>query len=127
MSHFSCIKTSIKDLAILEKTLRDLKFTYSTKKSYLKNGNGDLKYVDIIARKQNDDTLGFLWNGEEYTFVADMELWKDKIPTENFIEKILQEYALNSIIQESKNAGFQEIQKETLNDGSIKLTVQRWI
>nr|YP_009511367.1 hypothetical protein [Gracilariopsis mclachlanii]AXI97244.1 hypothetical protein [Gracilariopsis mclachlanii] len=127
MSHFSCIKTSIKNLAILEKTLKDLKFTYSTKKSYLKNGNGDLKYVDIIAQRQNNDTLGFLWNGEEYTFIADIELWKDKIPTENFIEKILQEYALNSIIQESKNAGFQEIQKETLNDGSIKLTVQRWI
>nr|YP_009511163.1 hypothetical protein [Gracilariopsis longissima]AXI97040.1 hypothetical protein [Gracilariopsis longissima]UAD88956.1 hypothetical protein [Gracilariopsis longissima] len=127
MSHFSCIKTSIKSLKILQKTLEDLKFTYSIKKSYLKNGNGELEYVDIIAQKENNDILGFLWNGEEYTFIADLELWQDKIPVQNFIEKILQQYALNSIIKESHNAGFQEIQKETLQDGSIKLIVQRWI
>nr|YP_009294727.1 hypothetical protein Gch_128 [Gracilariopsis chorda]AOM66987.1 hypothetical protein Gch_128 [Gracilariopsis chorda] len=127
MSHFSCIKTSIKKLKILQKTLEDLKFTYSTKKSYLKNANGDLKYVDIIAQKQNNDILGFLWNGKEYIFIADIELWEDKIPVQNFIEKILQQYALNCILKESHNAGFQEIQKEKLKDGSIKLIVQRWI
>uniref|UniRef100_A0AAU7YRB9 Uncharacterized protein ycf35 n=1 Tax=Gracilaria hainanensis TaxID=2871843 RepID=A0AAU7YRB9_9FLOR len=128
MSHFSRITTSITDLKILQQSLKDLDFDYSTKNSHLQDGNGNLEPVDIIVKKNDKNIMGFVWNGKEYTFISDFDLWQNHhdIYPENIIEKILQQYAINSIIDVSHNEGFQAIDRETLKDGSIKLTVQRW-
>nr|YP_009510754.1 hypothetical protein [Gracilaria gracilis]AXI96427.1 hypothetical protein [Gracilaria gracilis] len=128
MSHFSRITTSINDLKILKQSLKDLSFEYSTHKAYLEDGNGNLEYVDMIVKKNDKNIMGFIWNGTEYAFISDFDLWKDdnQMYPENIIEKILQQYAINSIIQVSYNEGFKTVNKEKLTDGSIKLTVQRW-
>nr|YP_009509186.1 hypothetical protein [Gracilaria vermiculophylla]AXI96836.1 hypothetical protein [Gracilaria vermiculophylla]QXU75050.1 hypothetical protein [Gracilaria vermiculophylla]WDZ68002.1 hypothetical protein [Gracilaria vermiculophylla] len=128
MSHFSRIKTSITNLKILQKTLKDLNFECTTEKSYLKDGNGNLEYVDILAKKNNKNIIGFFWDKKEYTFISDFDLWKVNrdMYTENIVEIILQQYALNSIIATSHNEGFKTIKNQKLEDGSIKLTIQRW-
>nr|YP_063532.1 Ycf35 [Gracilaria tenuistipitata var. liui]AAT79607.1 conserved hypothetical plastid protein [Gracilaria tenuistipitata var. liui] len=128
MSHFSRIKTSITNLEILQKTLQDLNFECSIEKSQLKDGNGNLEYVDIIAKNNNKNIIGFLWNKTEYTFVSDFGLWQDykNIHPENIVEKILQQYAINSIIKTSNSEGFKTIEKQKLANGSIKLVLQRW-
>nr|YP_010198108.1 hypothetical protein LK226_pgp198 [Gracilaria ornata]UAD86524.1 hypothetical protein [Gracilaria ornata] len=128
MSHFSRITTNITDLKILQQSLKDLNFEYSTKNSHLQDSNGNLEYMDMVVRKNDKNIIGFLWNGKEYTFISDFELWKHdhQIYQENIIEKILQQYAINSIIEISHTEGFKTINKEKLQDGSIKLIVQRW-
>nr|YP_009019540.1 hypothetical protein [Gracilaria salicornia]AHH24508.1 hypothetical protein [Gracilaria salicornia]UAD87516.1 hypothetical protein [Gracilaria salicornia] len=128
MSHFSRITTNITDLKILQQSLKDLNFDYITQKSYLKDGNGNLESVDIIVKKNDKNVIGFAWNGKEYTFISDFDLWQNhyEIYPENIIEKILQQYAINSIINISHTEGFQTINKEKLQDGSVKLIVQRW-
>nr|UAD87720.1 hypothetical protein [Gracilaria textorii] len=128
MSHFSRITTNITDLKILQQSLTDLNFEYSTKESHLQDSNGNLEYMDIVVRKNDKNIIGFSWNGREYTFISDFDLWKNnhEICQENIIEKILQQYAINSIIQVSHIEGFKTINKEKLQDGSIKLIVQRW-
>nr|YP_010197088.1 hypothetical protein LK098_pgp198 [Crassiphycus crassissimus]UAD84892.1 hypothetical protein [Crassiphycus crassissimus]UAD85096.1 hypothetical protein [Crassiphycus crassissimus] len=128
MSHFSRIKTSITNLNILKQTLKDLNLKYSIKKSHLEDSNGNLEYVDMIIKKNDKNIMGFLWNGKEYTFIADFDIWQHNhdIYPENIIEKILQQYAINSIIKVSNNQGFTTVEKEKLRDGSMKLIVQRW-
>nr|YP_009244549.1 hypothetical protein Gchil_141 [Agarophyton chilense]AMK96791.1 hypothetical protein Gchil_141 [Agarophyton chilense]ASP44686.1 hypothetical protein [Agarophyton chilense]UAD84279.1 hypothetical protein [Agarophyton chilense] len=128
MSHFSRIKTSITNVEVLQKTLQDLKFECSIGKSQLKDSNGNLEYVDIVAKKNNKNIIGFLWNRTEYIFISDFGLWQDyqNMYPENIIEKILQQYAINSIIRSSNTEGFKTIEKQKLTNGSIKLVLQRW-
>nr|YP_010196474.1 hypothetical protein LK223_pgp199 [Gracilaria cervicornis]UAD83871.1 hypothetical protein [Gracilaria cervicornis] len=128
MSHFSRIKTNITDLKILQKSLTDINLEYSMNKLHLQDSNGNLEYMDMVVRKNNTNIIGFLWNGQEYTFISDFDLWKNNydICQENIVEKILQQYAINSIIEVSHAEGFTTRNQEKLQDGSIKLVVQRW-
>nr|YP_010196679.1 hypothetical protein LKZ11_pgp200 [Gracilaria cliftonii]UAD84483.1 hypothetical protein [Gracilaria cliftonii] len=128
MSHFSRIKTSITNRKILKKTLKDLNFKYIKEKSHLQDSNGNLEYVDMIIKKNDKNIMGFLWNGKEYTFITDFDLWQNynEIYPENIIEQILQQYAINSVIELSHIEGFTTVEKEKLQDGSVKLIVQKW-
>nr|QCI09101.1 hypothetical protein [Inkyuleea mariana] len=129
MSHFSRIKTSIYDLDILKKTLIDLGFTYKSDQSFIQDANGNSQKVDIIAYQMinlSKGICGFTWNGCEYSLITDLEFWNQNISIEVFIEKLMQYYALNSIMKESIHEGFQKINQETMQDGSIKLVIQRW-
>nr|YP_010198897.1 hypothetical protein LK147_pgp194 [Hydropuntia urvillei]UAD88346.1 hypothetical protein [Hydropuntia urvillei] len=128
MSHFSRIKTSITDLTILKKTLEDLDFEYSTSNPKIKDSNGNIEYVNLIAKNKKKNIIGFLWNGEEYICISDLELWQNhyKLYPNLLIEQILQQYSINSIINTTSKEGFNNIKKQQLKNGSIKLTVQRW-
>nr|YP_009510958.1 hypothetical protein [Hydropuntia rangiferina]AXI96631.1 hypothetical protein [Hydropuntia rangiferina]UAD87314.1 hypothetical protein [Hydropuntia rangiferina] len=128
MSHFSRIKTSITDLEVLQQTLKDLEFEYSIDKPQLKDANGNLEYVDLFAKKNTKNIIGFLWNGKEYTFISDFELWQNhyKLNPNILIERILQQYSINSIIKTTSKEGFNTVKKLQLKDGSIKLVAQRW-
>nr|UAD84076.1 hypothetical protein [Gracilaria changii] len=128
MSHFSRIKTSITNLNILKQSLKDLNFEFHIGKSHLQDSSGNLQYVDIIIKKNNAKIMGFLWNEKEYIFITDFDLWQyhNDICSENIIEKILQQYAINSVIEVSHIEGFKTVEKEKLKDGSVKLIVQKW-
>nr|YP_009295875.1 hypothetical protein Schim_129 [Schimmelmannia schousboei]AOM64810.1 hypothetical protein Schim_129 [Schimmelmannia schousboei] len=126
MSHFSKIKTSISNLETLKKTLKDFKIDYKINKCFIQDGNKNLKRVDLIVHENNNDLFGFSWDGQEYSLVADLQFWNQKISVERFIEKLIQQYALNAIVEESINEGFKQIDKEVMKDGSIKLVIQRW-
>jgi hypothetical protein len=45
---------------------------------------------------------------------------------ELFLDKITQRYAYNSILKATEIQGFQRIEEITQENGSIKLTLQRW-
>nr|YP_009498067.1 Ycf35 [Gracilaria changii]ART65330.1 Ycf35 [Gracilaria changii] len=128
MSHFSRIKTSITNLNILKQSLKDLNFECDIEKSHLRDSSGNLQYVDIIIKKNNAKIMGFLWNGKEYIFITDFDLWQhhNDICPENIIERILQQYAINSVIEVSNIEGFKTIETKKLTDGSVKLIVQKW-
>jgi len=126
MSHFSRIKTIIRDLNILQKTLVHLDLDFSCGKYCIKDYYGNVQTVDIIVRGNDNYTYGFKWNEKEYILLADLQLWNQKISVERFIENITQYYAYNSIVDVSKSEGFNHIDKQILEDGSIKLVIQRW-
>nr|YP_009511570.1 hypothetical protein [Melanthalia intermedia]AXI97447.1 hypothetical protein [Melanthalia intermedia] len=126
MSHFSQIKTSLKDVKILEKTLKDMSFTCIIGKSCIQENDGKIENVDILVKKNNQNIMGFLWNGQEYLLVIDEQVWNRSSSVNNLVEKILQQYALNSILAESNCQGFKQINRKVMQDGSIKLIVQKW-
>lgn len=128
MSHFSRIKTSIKNFDILKKTLRDLNLNHYSIVDTLRDSNGNIHKVDLIVENFNDDKtlLGFSWDGSQYNIVADLQLWNQKNSFDRFMDKIMQKYALNSILDSTIKEGFKEINQNMNQDGSISLVMQRW-
>nr|YP_010902986.1 hypothetical protein P4C74_pgp193 [Hypnea pseudomusciformis]WCH55040.1 hypothetical protein [Hypnea pseudomusciformis]WCH55439.1 hypothetical protein [Hypnea pseudomusciformis]WCH56633.1 hypothetical protein [Hypnea pseudomusciformis] len=125
MSHLSRIKTSIIHKEILIKTLQDLNFTYKNTSGNSTNNHGT-NYDNITVQKNSKDLFIFLWNGKEYSLLADLQIWTMDIPYTKVLEKITQQYSYNTILQESAKYGFTNINQQTLEDGSIQLVVQKW-
>nr|QOS04505.1 hypothetical protein [Sarcopeltis skottsbergii] len=127
MSHLSLIKTCINNKFILTKTLEELGFNYENNKYKKEQENKiDIESVNLIVKTENKNLCEFRWNGQEYSFLADFQLWNYNIPYEQLLEKIKQKYSYNTIVHESIREGFTNITDEQLKDGSIKLVIQRW-
>lgn len=119
MSHLSSIKTSITNQQILEKTLEDLGLNSETI-------NNLVQKKDIIVKKNKETLFKFLWKENEYSLIADLSLWSFDMPYERLLDKITQQYSYNFIIKESAKYGFTSNSLQSLSDGSIRLTVERW-
>lgn len=116
MSHLSQIKTKIQNTNTLQKTLKDLGFIYK-----LEDNN-----LNITVKNKKEQELKFIWDGEEYLIVVDIEMWTSDTYVNNLVDKITQQYSYNSIVKESNKYGFTNMQEMSMVDGSIKLIVQRW-
>nr|YP_009257444.1 conserved hypothetical plastid protein [Coeloseira compressa]ANH09527.1 conserved hypothetical plastid protein [Coeloseira compressa] len=125
MSHFSRIKTSIKDIHILNKTLNDLKYEHSNCQQEIIDSNGNTYEVNI-AIQNGSNLFGFAWDGQEYNLIADLQLWNYSISINMFMDQILQKYAVNTILKSSLKEGFKSISQKNYHDGSIKLILQKW-
>ena len=58
--------------------------------------------------------------------VADLQFWQQPWSVESFLDKVSQRYAYNSIIQATKKQGFETVEEVNQDNGTIKLTLQRW-
>lgn len=131
MSHFSKIKTNISDIEVLKKTLKDLGFNYSSTKYNLSkidiNYSNQIQYLNVRNSKINRPTLfEFIWDGFEYNFITDFNLWCLDISVDCFLEKLSQQYAYNIILNQSISNGFNETNHILMKDGSIKVVMQKW-
>ena len=127
MSHFSKVKTRINDLNILRKTLANLGFSCDNQQKYISDINKNTHNVDLVARNNmNSLSVGFCYDNDHYTIVADVDLWTTDSSFNFFVEQLHQNYALNMILKQTNTEGFQKVTQDSLVDGSIKLTVQRW-
>nr|YP_009773975.1 conserved hypothetical plastid protein [Caulacanthus okamurae]QIZ74592.1 conserved hypothetical plastid protein [Caulacanthus okamurae] len=125
MSHLSKIKTSISNTKILQKTLDDYGFTYECN-TPIDDSMEPIYKKDVTVKQDGKDIFIFKWNGSKYLLLADLEIWDLNIPCERLLEQITQQYSYNSIIEESIKYGFTRTSKEILQDGSLKLTLNRW-
>ncbi len=63
----------------------------------------------------------------EYELVTDLETWNQPIPVERFIDKVNQQYARMTIHNTVKDMGFEVEDEWEMVDGSIEITVNRWV
>ena len=128
MSHFSTIKTQIKEAEPLIKALDNLGFTINQEEKFVKGYRGKFTAVDISLNIPGDTKVGFKWdhNSNTYELVTDLDLWKCEIPVERFISKVTQMYAYQTIISKTKEDGYQIVEQKNKNDGSIELVVTKW-
>ena len=128
MSHFSTIKTQIKEAEPLIKALDNLGFTINQEEKFVKGYRGKFTAVDISINIPGDTKVGFKWdhNSNTYELVTDLDLWKFEIPVERFISKVTQMYAYQTIISKTKEDGYQIVEQKNRNDGSIELVVTKW-
>ena len=128
MSHFSTIKTQIKEAEPLIKALDNLGFTINQEEKFVKGYRGKFTAVDISINIPGDTKVGFKWdhNSKTYELVTDLDLWKFEIPVERFISKVTQMYAYQTIISKTKEDGYQIVEQKNKNDGSIELVLTKW-
>lgn len=126
MSHFSQIKTQIRNLPALEKALTDLELDWQPGPKEVQGYRGQTHRADVAIAQPNGYDIGFSWNGSEYELVSDLQFWNQPIPVELFLSKITQRYAVQTVLTETAQQGFQVSEQEQKVDGSIRLVLQRW-
>ena len=128
MSHFSTIKTQLKEAKPLIKALNELGFIINQEEKLIKGYRGKFTAVDISMNLPGDTKVGFKWDNNSHTYelVTDLDLWKFELPVERFISKITQMYAYQTIISKTKEEGYQVVEQKNQNDGSIELVLTKW-
>ena len=128
MSHFSTIKTQLKEAKPLIKALDQLGYEIDQEKKFVKGYKGQFTAVDISMNLPTNTQVGFKWdnNSNSYELVTDLDLWKFDLPVERFISKITQMYAYQVILAKTEEAGYQLVEQKNQNDGSIELVLTKW-
>ena len=128
MSHFSTIKTQLKEAEPLIEALHNLGYIINQQEKFIKGFRGKFTAVDISMNLPGDTKVGFKWNNNSnaYELVTDLDLWKFELPVERFISKVTQMYAYQTIISKTKEDGYQIVEQKNKNDGSIELVLTKW-
>ena len=137
MSHFSKIKTKLKDKSILLEAL-DLMGERVNNPEDLGMSVVDLVITNPDHAEEHPTTevefslgvdYGFRLNKQTgtYELVADRQTWNKDIPIERFLEKVTQQYARMAIHNTVKEQGFEVEHEWEMDDNSIELTVSRWV
>ena len=137
MSHFSTIRTKLKDKSILLEALDLMKERVNNPED-LGMSVVDLVITNPDHAEEHPTTevefslgvdYGFRLNKETgtYELVADRQTWDKDIPIERFLEKVTQQYARMAIHNTVKEQGFEVEHEWEMDDNSIELTVSRWV
>ena len=129
MSHFSRIKTKIKNKPELEEALLLLQYDVKEDQELKVTGAHGIGHETVEAELAIGTDIGFRMNPMtgEYELVADLETWNQPIPVERFMDKVNQQYARMTVHNTVKEMGFQVEEEWEMEDNSIELTVTRWV
>ena len=126
MSHFSKIQTTLKDLNLLKQSLKDLSVQWDSESQTVRGYKEKTSFANLVIKQNNNYDIGFTWNGFEYQLVADLQFWQQPWSVESFLDKVSQRYAYNSIIKATEKQGFETVEEVNQDNGTIRLTLQRW-
>lgn len=128
MSHFSTVKTELRDLTSLVDALGDLGHDPRQGELQVRGYRGQTVTAQLAVAQANGSDIGFRWNATSgsYELVTDLDLWQQPVPVERFLAQLNQRYALRSILAATAEEGFQVAEQTNGQDGSIELVVTRW-
>ena len=128
MSHFSAIKTKIRNKPELQQALELLQYNVEEDQELKVTGAHGIKHETVVADLATAKDIGFRLNPmtNEYELVADLETWNQPISVERFVDKVNQQYARMTIHNSVKKMGFQIEEEWEMDDNSIELVVTRW-
>ena len=128
MSHFSTIKTELRDRQSLLEALEDLGHGPRQGSLMVRGYRGQTVEAQLAVAQANGADIGFRLNPEtgSYELVTDLDLWNQHVPVERFLAQLNQRYALRSILAATAEEGFQVSEQAQQQDGSIELVVTRW-
>ena len=129
MSHFSTIRTKLKNKPQLQEALEILQYDVKEDQELKVTGNHGIGHETVEAELAIASDIGFRMNPMtgEYELVADLETWNQPIPVERFVDKVTQQYARMTIHDTVKKMGFEVEEEWEMVDGSIELVVNRWV
>jgi hypothetical protein len=131
MSKFVTVKTELRDLALIKRSLDDLNLHYKENARYKHWFSGKVSQVPLLV-EIGDVSFAFRPSaepkldsnaGEAYEVVGD-DMQMGRIKTT--LQKVQQRYAYHKVIEETAKAGFSLVEESTGRDRVIRLTVRRW-
>lgn len=126
MSHFSQIKTQIRNLPLLKSALSDLGMDWKAGPCQVRGYQGLTQTADVAIEQHNGYDIGFAWNGISYELVTDLQFWQQNSSVDRFLKQVTQRYAYNTILSEGEQQGFAVAEHQERQDGTIRLVLQRW-
>ena len=129
MSHFSTIRTKLKNKPILQEALEILQYDVKEYQELKVTGAHGIGHETVEAELAIGTDIGFRLNEITgvYELVADLETWNQPIPVERFMDKVNQQYARMTVHNVVQDMGFQVDEEWEMEDNSIELTVTRWV
>ena len=130
MSHFTCIKTKIKERPYLIEALEWMGHDVQENKALVINNPSHAEeHPEFHAEVAIRNDIGFRWNKntETYELVAELDTWDLDVPVNRFIDKLTQQYARTTLYNTVKEEGFVVDEEWEMTDNSIELTVTRWV
>ncbi|SAY40075.1 DUF1257 domain-containing protein [Candidatus Synechococcus spongiarum] len=126
MSHFSTIKTELRNVDDLVAALTEMGYRPEAGQQQLRGYRGQMVDAQLAVRQPNGADIGFRWNGSSYELVTDLQLWNQNVPVDRFLAQLTQRYALRTVLAATQQEGFQVCEQNNTADGSIELVVTRW-
>ena len=126
MSHFTCIKTKIKEKDFLIKALNTL--GYEAQENVLLENPDDHDHKQWNVEVAVTDDVGFKRSQDgTLELVAELDTWNLDVPVSRFIDKLTQQYAIENRKTQTVEKGY-DVESEVKNlDGSVELVVTRWV
>ena len=136
MSHFTNIKTKLKDKDFLIKALHTIGYT-GTENVLLNNPSnhqheevqveiGVTKY-DTSLEVMRPMTAGFKINDDGvFELVTEVDAWHESLPIERFLQKITQVYARLAVVETAQAQGFKVITEHKDVDNTIEIVMEKW-
>jgi hypothetical protein len=135
MSHFTCIKTQIKNQAALIQALADVGFktveVHETAQ-HLYGFQGDVREqtAEVIIRRQYigraSNDIGFK-RQEDGQFEAIISEYDRHEYSQQWLNGLIQRYGYHALMATAPAQGFTVEEEETLEDGTIRVVVARWV
>ena len=128
MSHFSRIKTSIREIDLLKKSLTNLNLVWEEKEQLIEGYQGETHKVNLVLPQKNNIDIGFeRTQDNNYQLVADLAFWDQPTSVDAFLDSLHKEYALTTVIEETKKQGFEKIsQTQNQQNGEVVIIVEKW-
>ena len=130
MSHFSTIKTQLKDKDILLEALNLLQYNVKEKQDLvIENPSHAEEHPVMNACIAVAPDIGFCWNEQtqSYDLYSDEQTWSLPTPPNRFVDKVTQQYARMTIHNTMEKEGWQVSEEWEMDDNSIELTLTRWV
>ena len=128
MSHFSQIRTKIRNISSLQAALTDVGADWKHGPATVRGYQGNTETAEVLIEQSNGYDVGFKLNSstKEYELVADLQYWQQPLSVDGFLNQVSQRYAFHTVIDATAKEGFQVAEQQTAEDGTIRLVVQRW-
>ncbi len=121
MSHFTQVKTQLKDLSLLSSAAKALglqKVDRTVVNGYI----GQKTDAEHVWQVSNNYDLGVIKDANGmYTLVADW--WGTDHTIRNLDKKVIQEYSVQAILRRARLLGRSAV-RETQSDGSVKVKIK---
>ena len=130
MSHFTCIKTQIKERPYLIEALEIMGHdVQENQELVITNPDHAEDHPVVHAEVAISNDIGFRYNEETQTYdlYSDHATWNLNVPVERFRDKVNQQYARMLLHGTVKEEGFEVAEEWEMDDNSLELTVTRWI
>src|SRR5574341_14138 len=116
MSHFTRVRTQLRNIQTVKRALEDLGYHVA---EWTVRGYGSQRAdADLVVHMDGQYDIGFRKDGENITMVADF--WGLKINREQFLAQVSQKYAYLTVLDQAQAQGWQSVAEEKQPDGSIR-------
>ena len=127
-SHFSVVSSKITNINILKKTLFNINKDFDIYDGpIIISAHNNIINADLVIKQDNYYDIGFILEDNVYNMVTDLQFWNQTITPDLFMERIIKQYTINSILESCEELGFYtEHIKTNLNTGFTEIIVSKY-